>query len=101
MGKYVYNCVKRLYIFAGGTSLNNAYFGQGSGPIFMDEVRCGSNDTALLACPYDPNTAEDSHQEDAGVRCGSECFTPFIHECICFMDSVLFIKHFIGSSFLY
>ena len=46
----------------------------------MDSVSCGSSDTALLACPYDPDTSEDSHGEDAGVRCGGECFMqPFIH----------------------
>ena len=86
--------------FAGDTFFSNAYFGQGSGPIFMDEVRCDSSDTALLACPYDPDTSEDSHKEDVGVRCGSECFTPFIHECICCMDNVLFLKHLLVSSFL-
>ena len=79
MGKCVCKIVLRDCIyFAGGTSISNAYFGQGSGPIFMDEVGCGSSDTALLACPYDPNTSEDSHGKDAGVRCGSECFSPCI-----------------------
>ena len=61
-------------MFTGATNFSSAYFGQGSGPIFMDDVGCGSNDTVLLACPYDPNTSEDSHGKDAGVRCGGECF---------------------------
>ena len=59
-------------MFTGATHYTHAYFGQGSGPIFMDNVACGSSDTALLACSYDPNTSEDSHEEDAGVRCGGE-----------------------------
>ena len=46
----------------------------------MDEVGCGSSDTVLLACSYDSDTSEDSHGEDAGVRCGGEYFMkPFIH----------------------
>ena len=62
-------------MFVGATYFSSAYFGQGSGPIFMDDVGCGSSDTVLLACSYDPNTSEDNHGEDAGVRCGGECFT--------------------------
>ena len=60
-------------MFAGATAYTNAYFGQGSGPIFMDSVSCGSSDTALLACSYDPNTSENNHGKDAGVRCGGDC----------------------------
>ena len=67
-------------MFAGALAFSNAHFGQGSGPIFMDSVACGSSDTVLLACSYDPNTSEDSHAEDAGVRCGGECFSTF-HTC--------------------
>ena len=40
----------------------------------MDNVECGNDDTVLLACSYDPNTSEDSHGEDAGIRCKGECF---------------------------
>ena len=67
-------------MFTGAANLKSAYFGQGSGPIFMDEVGCGSSHTALLACPYDPDTSEDNHGEDAGVGCGGECFmNPSMH----------------------
>ena len=62
--------VLRVQMFAGAAAYKNAYFGQGSGPIFMDWVSCGRSDTALLACSYDPNTSEDNHGKDAGVRCG-------------------------------
>ena len=68
-------------MFTGATNFSSSYFGQGTGPIFMDNVQCGSSDTALLACTYDPNTSEDNHGEDAGVRCGGGCFTA-IHTCI-------------------
>ena len=62
-----------VFVFTGATYYMNAYFGQGSGPIFMGSVGCGSSDTALLACSYDPDTSEDNHEEDAGVRCGGKC----------------------------
>ena len=38
----------------------------------MASVSCRRSDTALLACSYDPNTSENNHGEDAGVRCGGE-----------------------------
>ena len=41
-------------------------------PILMDNVFCTGSETQLVNCSYDPNTSEDSHFEDAGVRCFSE-----------------------------
>ena len=60
-------------MLTGATVYTHAYFGQGNGPIFMDWVSCGSSDTALLTCSYNPNTLWETHAEDAGVRCGGEC----------------------------
>ena len=41
-------------------------------PIIMDNVACTGSETQLVNCSYDSNTLEDSHFEDAGVRCFSE-----------------------------
>ncbi len=46
-----------------------AGYGQGSGPIHLDGVSCSGNEERLVNCPYDPNSSEDSHAEDAGVIC--------------------------------
>ena len=48
---------------------SRAYFGEGTGPILMDAVRCRGSESRLIDCPYDKDTAEDSHAEDAGVHC--------------------------------
>ena len=47
----------------------NAYFGQGTGVINMDNVQCNGNEDYLINCTYiaDHNCA---HFEDAGVTCG-------------------------------
>ena len=49
-----------------------ANFGQGSGPIQIDDVNCLGNETNLLNCTYDANTQDCGHSEDAGVTCSGK-----------------------------
>ncbi|XP_034537112.1 neurotrypsin [Notolabrus celidotus] len=47
-----------------------AYFGEGSGPIHMDNVRCSGTETSLSQCAFISEDAQDCrHSEDAGVIC--------------------------------
>ncbi|XP_078284950.1 scavenger receptor cysteine-rich type 1 protein M130-like [Rhinoraja longicauda] len=46
-------------------------YGEGSGPIWMDEMKCSSHESALWQCQYDPWGQHNCrHNEDAGVSCG-------------------------------
>lgn len=48
----------------------NAYFGQGSGPILIEGLRCSGNEWGLSQCRSRPwLTHSCSHYEDAGVSC--------------------------------
>ena len=54
----------------GGTPYYNAYFGGGTGPIFLDDVACTSSASQLLECSSSPVLAHNcDHNADAGVGC--------------------------------
>ena len=54
----------------GATAFDSAYFGEGSGPIYLDAVDCTGSEAFLLTCPSDAIGVHDcSHEEDAGVAC--------------------------------
>jgi len=47
-----------------------AYFGEGAGPIHLDNVKCGGEERSLADCiKQAPGTHNCRHSEDAGVIC--------------------------------
>ena len=68
-------CVKQWIrqlsnIFRSGIAFVNAYFGEGSGPIWLDKLNCEGNEPALTQCKYKGWGQNDClHNEDAGVEC--------------------------------
>ena len=50
----------------------NAFFGQGTGPIFLDDLRCTGTETRLVDCPSNGigiSNHCNGHADDAGVQC--------------------------------
>ncbi|XP_014105579.1 PREDICTED: deleted in malignant brain tumors 1 protein-like, partial [Pseudopodoces humilis] len=54
-------------------AIGSAYFGQGSGPIVLDNVRCSGDEVSLLRCNHTGWRIHNcDHYEDASVVCSEE-----------------------------
>ena len=77
------NCKKYTHFgIVDGAAYSNAYYGVGSGPIYLTDVSCTSSSTSLLQCNSDPIlSSECSHLEDAGVKCegNTQCMLTYGH----------------------
>ena len=57
---------------------SNAHYGQGTGPILLDNLACIGTEYNLTSCSYDSDTSDCRHYEDAGVRCNTTCEYSFV-----------------------
>lgn len=60
------------FCISDATALANAFFGAGSGNIFLDNVACVGDEANISFCVADTNTADCTHSQDAGVRCNAQ-----------------------------
>ena len=48
----------------------SAFYGQGSGPVFLSELNCTGTEHTILECHNDYYAAQTcGHYKDAGVQC--------------------------------
>lgn len=57
-----------IFLLAAAAAVNRAVYGQGAGPIVMDNVACTGTETSLMNCTF-LSSHNCQHFEDAGVRC--------------------------------
>ena len=68
-------CLSCFTCYAGGTAYYNAFFGVGTGPIYLDDVACTSSASQLLECSSRPILEHNcDHHADAGVGCKGKYF---------------------------
>lgn len=77
---YAYICINSIIFFFNNQSTNAvaygndiAHYGEGTGPIYFDDLGCTGSEPNLFSCPH--NLLGDHncyHDEDAGVQCGKE-----------------------------
>ena len=76
-----------IFLFtAAAIAYSNAAYGQGTGPILMDNVACTGLESDLINCNFDNNTGDCRHSEDAGVRC---YYPPTTGECLVYLLAVV------------
>ena len=64
------NFILTSFCVTGGIPYSNAFFGAGTGPIYLDDVACTSSANQLLECSSRPILRHNcSHSTDAGVGC--------------------------------
>nr|XP_034327458.1 protein PFC0760c-like isoform X1 [Crassostrea gigas] len=60
----------RMMGLSGGTARNEAYYGQGTGTIWLDDLGCTGYEPSLFACRHLTIGSHNcNHGEDAGVSC--------------------------------
>ena len=65
---------RQLGFGSSGRSYRRAYFGHGSGPIWLDNIDCIGTESTLASCGHlgFGITRYCSYREDVGVRCFGE-----------------------------
>ena len=59
-----------IIMCTGSISLNAAYFGQGVGLIFLDDVECVGNETSIFDCLHlGIGISNCFHSEDVSILC--------------------------------
>ncbi|XP_052809331.1 deleted in malignant brain tumors 1 protein-like [Mya arenaria] len=58
--------------------VSNAYYGEGNGPIWLDDVTCQGNETVINLCMFRPWGQHNCvHKKDVGVTCRA-CKVPYV-----------------------
>ena len=67
--------IKYYYMTGSVTYLTASQFGQGTGPILMNSVRCSGHESNILDCPYRSLPYSScSHYYDVGVKCEGKLY---------------------------
>ena len=58
-------------LFIAALAITRTIFGRGTGPVYLNSVRCTGIESSLLSCSHSVIGVACSHSSDAGVVCPS------------------------------
>ena len=68
-------CYRSKLGYSTGIQIVSAHFGEGTGPIWLDDVECTAEDTSLVQCDhYGMGNSDCTHSEDVSVYCGKYAY---------------------------
>ena len=77
-------CIILVFLPKGSLPTRFGYFGQVTGPVFLDDVACIGNETNLLDClSDDPGRHNCGTATDSGVICAGILYTTLAACCMC------------------
>ena len=62
-----------LNLLTDAASYPMARYGQGTGPIYLDNVQCVGTELHIQECTYSSDASECTHAEDASLLCSGNC----------------------------
>lgn len=66
-------CTYYTYVRTGAVAIPGAFFGEGTGRIYLDDVGCERSETSIVDCTHGGVSINNcDHREDVGVICLSE-----------------------------
>ena len=75
--KTIWKCVissQSIYYFTDAVAYSRAFYGQGTGSIWLDNVQCTGTESRLFDCPASAVGSHNcGHSEDAGATCQVQC----------------------------
>ena len=80
----IFSFYLRTNCHAGSRAFHNAKFGEGTGTVFLEGLRCTGSETSLLDCPMDEELGLTlcDHSDDAGIRCyGTYMYIIYMYMC--------------------
>lgn len=64
---------KQLGLNGPAEAFSGAFFGEGNGPVWLDDVQCDGSEASLLDCSNSGiGQSNCDHAKDAGVRCSGK-----------------------------
>ena len=90
-------------LHTGATAHSGAYFGEGSDPIHLSDVKCSGSEYDVAECTTKNAGINSSHSLDVGVKCQPgilNCWYTIANQCCCVFFSSQMMKLTEGEIFV-